>query len=309
MTTRRKLSYGIAIPQVFPDGEIDTSFISHFVSKAESLGYDSLWVQEQSIGKALMLDPILLLTYAASLTNRVKLASAVILTNLSNPIHWAKSLATLDQLSNGRLIVGIGLGMNSTNYPAFGISPERRVSRFEEGISLIKALWTQESVTFHGRFWQMENAYLNPKPLQKPHPPLWFGAQSAPALKRATRLGDGWIAQGSSSTAAFKENAKLLRQSLEQDGKDPLSFPIGKRVYIAVDKNKDTAAKTLQNWFAHRYGNPSRATEVSVYGNEQECIDGLSDILSVGIDVLQLNPIANEIEQAERLSKDILPKL
>lgn len=306
---KKKVDYGIAIPQIFPGGKIDAGYIGDFLRKVEALGYHSVWVQENTLGRANALDPVLLLTYAAALTTRVKLAQAVLVTTLISPVHMAKYMVTLDHLSKGRLIVGVGLGGNFGTYPAFGISPQGRAGRFEEGVKLMKALWTQESVTFQGKFWQLNNATMNPKPLQKPHPPLWFGGASQPAINRAVRLGDGWIAQGSASTVSFKEQAKIVRQALQMQGKDPSRFPIGKRVYIAVDNDRERALHKLEGWFAHRYGRAERAKEVSVFGTVQQCVDGLSEILDVGVDLIQLNPVEDDIEQAEILWRDVIPVL
>jgi len=170
-----KLRFGIAIPQMLPTGRADPGFIANFLRRVESLGYDSVWVQEQILGVMPTLDPIPLLSYASAFSGQLKLGTAVLLTPLTSPIHLAKSLATLDQLCNGRLIVGVGIGGYTDIYPAFGISTDGRARRFEEGIQLLKMLWTEEKVTFQGRFWQMEGISINPKPLQRPHPPIWFG--------------------------------------------------------------------------------------------------------------------------------------
>ncbi len=309
MVNKNKLQFGIAIPQMFSTGEIDLSAISRFLAKVESLGYHSGWVQERMLGGMPSLEPISLLSYAAAFTSRLRLGTSVMLTALRNPIPLAKSLATLDQLSGGRIIVGVGLGGNTAIYPAFGISPRSRVRRFEEGIRLMKKLWTEDKVTFNGRFWQMDGASIAPRPFQKPHPPIWFGAHSESALRRAVRLGDGWMGAGSSSTRTFKEEIKLVRHCLEEEGRDPATLALSKRVYVTIDSNKKRASERLQKWFGDHYGNSSMALEVSVFGNEEECVEGLSEVVSQGIDLLMLNPVYEVTEQAERLARDVLPKL
>ncbi|MEE9324602.1 MAG: LLM class flavin-dependent oxidoreductase [Dehalococcoidia bacterium] len=304
-----KLRFGIAIPQMFPAGRTDSGFIVNFLRRVESLGYDSVWVQEQILGVMPTLDPIPLLSYASAFSGQLKLGTAVLLTPLTSPIHLAKSLATLDQLCNGRLIVGVGIGGYTDIYPAFGISTDGRARRFEEGIQLLKMLWTEERVTFQGRFWQMEGISINPKPLQRPHPPIWFGAHARPALKRAVKMGDGWMGAGSTSTKAFKEHIRLVRQYLQEEGKGQASFPLSKRVYVAVDRDKEGAARKLQEWFGRYYGNPALALEVAVFGSEEECIEGLGEIAQEGVDMLMLNPVYDMMEQAERLAQLVLPKL
>ena len=308
MAKQGELRFGIAIPQVFPGGVIDPAAIARWLVKAESLGYYGGWTQEQVLGTVAALDPVPLLSYAAALTSRMKLGTSVLLTALRNPVPLAKSLATLDQLSQGRLMVGVGLGGHAETYPAFGMTRGGRASRFEEGVQLMKKLWTQNSVTFDGRFTQMDGQSIDPRPLQKPHPPIWVGAGSPRALKRAVRLGDGWMGAGASSIPAFTEEIKLVRQYLEEDGRDPTTFALSKRVYIAVDRNKKRADQKLREWFG-RYSHDPEKISVAVFGSEDECIESLAKIVAEGIDMLMVNPLYDFEEQAERLAKDVLPKL
>jgi alkanesulfonate monooxygenase SsuD/methylene tetrahydromethanopterin reductase-like flavin-dependent oxidoreductase (luciferase family) len=133
-----------------------------FLERAEALGFESAWVVEQVLGAFPCLEPVELLAWAAALTSRIRLGTAVLLTPLRSPVQLAKGLATLDQLSGGRLDVGIGLGGNPKIYPAFGISASRRVARFNEGLRLMRALWTEPRVTFAGEFWQLEDAAMEP---------------------------------------------------------------------------------------------------------------------------------------------------
>ena len=303
------MRFGIAIPQIFPSGVIEPETIAHWLAKAEALGYDSAWVQEQVLGTIATLDPIPLLSYAAAVTQRMKLGTSVMLTGLRNPVLLAKSLATLDQLSQGRLILGVGLGGYADIYSTFGMSRRARAQRFEEGIELIKKLWTQDKVTFKGRFWQLDDQSINPRPLQKPHPPIWFGTRSVEALKRAVRLGDGWMGAGATPTQDFKEEVELLRHLLEEEGRDPATFALSKRVYVAVDSDKNRATDKLRDWFGRYYRDPDMALRVSVIGNEEECAERLGEIAEQDIELLMLNPLYDFEEQAERLAKDVLPKL
>src|SRR5204863_3570873 len=142
---------GIAIPQVFSDTAVDINLIQKFVQKAETLGYDSLWVQESIIGSVPVLEPLSLLTYAAALTSRLRLGTSVMLTVLRNPVQLAKSLSSLDQLSQGRLTVGVGIGGHVPE-ALFGLSSEQRARRFVEGLQVMNALWTQSRATVAGTF-------------------------------------------------------------------------------------------------------------------------------------------------------------
>src|SRR5262249_53338142 len=140
------LRFAIALPQIFGGARVDLAAVQTFLSRVEALGYESVWCQEQILGGAGSLEPVTLLAYAAARTERVRLGVAVLLTPLRSPVQLAKALTTVDQLSAGRLVVGVGLGGRTNIYPAFGISSERRVRRFVEGLEVMKRLWTEERV-------------------------------------------------------------------------------------------------------------------------------------------------------------------
>jgi probable F420-dependent oxidoreductase len=309
MTTGKAVRCGIAIPQDFIDGPIDIPFLHTFLSRAEALGYESAWVQEQIVGAVPILEPVTLLTYAAALTRQLRLGTSVMLTVLRNPIQLAKSLTSLDQLSQGRLTVGVGIGNRRPEDAAFGIPPGRRVRRFVEGIEVMKALWTQPTVTLAGEFWTLEGISQEPKPVQQPHPPLWFGAREPAALRRAVRLGNGWMGAGSSSTADFKAQALTIRGFLADAKRDPATFTISKRVYIAVDANKSRAEERLRTWFGIRYRSADMASRVAVWGGANECLDRISEIVESGAEHLLLNSVFDHMEHLDLFAEEIIPHL
>jgi len=300
---------GISIPQTFAESPIDLQLIREFVPRAEALGYDSLWVQEQMIGDAPILEPVTLLTYAAALTATVRLGTAVLLTAIRNPVELAKSLATLDQLSKGRLVVGVGIGSPHTPHEVFGVPRDRRPRRFVEGLQVMKALWTSPRAAVNGEFWKFENVAMAPKPIQRPHPPIWFGARTELGLKRAVRHGDGWMGPGSSSSAEFVQHVGLIRRFLGETKRDPAKFAISKRVYIAVDDDRDRAERRLRGWFSVRYRNAGMAPRVSIFGSSSECLDRLGELVRAGARHLLMDPVFDQSEQMELLARDIVPKL
>ena len=306
---KSRLTLGVAIPQTVLQGGFDVPKLRAFLARAEALGFESAWVVEQILGGIRSLEPLTLLTWAAACTERLRLAPAVLLTALRSPVHLAKALSSLDHLSGGRLTVGVGLGGNPKIYPAFGLLAARRAARFAEGLRLMKRLWTEERVTFDGEFFKLQNASMQPKPLQKPHPPLWFGGHHPNALKRAVELGDGFIGAGSVSTAGFLEEIALLRRLLKDAGRDPASLPLGKRVYIAVDEDRARAGRRLAEWFGAFYGKPELAAEVCVWGGPEECVDRLAEIVAAGVGFLLLNPVFDEMEHLELFASRIAPKL
>jgi len=302
----RAVKFGIAIPQAFNKQPVDVVLIKNFLQQADTLGYHSVWVQE--VLDASLLEPASLLTYAAALTQNVRLGSAVLLTTLRIPLQMAKTLATLDQLSQGRLIFGAALGSNTQNYPAYGIAAERRLRRFLEGLALIKKLWTEERVSHDGEYWQLHDERLETKPIQRPHPPIWLGGSHPNALRRAVQLGDGWIG-GRTAIDKFKTHVIAVVQILEELNRDPADFMIGKRVYIAVDSNRTRAERKLNQWFSQVYGASDIAGSAAIYGSEQECIDKLGEVVFAGAKLLILNPISDHMEHLEGLAKNILPKI
>ena len=216
----RRMRFAIAIPQFYADGEFDPEAFRAYFARAEELGcFDSAWTQEQGLGAAPQLGPVEAMTYAAACTRRLRLGCVVFVSTLHSPVHLAKSLSSLDQLSRGRLEIGVGTGGKGRPFAAFGVDPQRYVARFTEGLALMKALWTEPRVTFDGEFWQLKDAALEPKPFQKPYPPVWFGASAPSALRRAVRLGDGFFGAGSAPTARFADQVQIVREALAEAGR------------------------------------------------------------------------------------------
>lgn len=309
MLAGKKAKVGIAVPQMFPYGPVDMGLVEKHLRLVESLGYDSVWTQDSVLGTMDTLDPFTLLAFASTVTERVMMGISVLVLPFQNPVHLAKISASLDQLSKGRFILGVGIGGHEEKYPAFGFDANHRVTRFQDTVELIKRLWTEESVTFQDRFWDLKNVSINPKPVQSPRPPIWFGAHAEPALERAVRIGDGWMGAGSSSTGSFKRSIKHIRNYMESVGRDPGTFPMGKRIYIAIDNDKARAGRRLDEWFGGYYHNSDLARKVAVYGSEEEVIDGLGRIIEEEPDMIMFNPVFELLEHAERIAKDIVPKL
>jgi probable F420-dependent oxidoreductase len=297
---------GIAIPQDFIDRPVNMQHVREFVQKAETFGYDSLWVQESIIGNVPVLEPLTLLSYAAALTTRLRLGTSVMVFVLRNPVQLAKSLSSLDQMCHGRLDVGVGIG-GHVNEAIFGLPTEHRIRRFVEGLQVMKALWTEEDAAFSGKYWNFDHVAMSPKPAQQPHPPIWFGARQAPALKRAVQHGNGWMGAGSSSTADFIEQYGQLQRFLEEAQRD--AFAISKRVYIAIDPNRDRAEQRLRKWFGVRYRNADMATRVAIWGSKEECLNKLGELVQAGAQHLMFNPVFDEMTHLQQLAEEVVPQL
>jgi probable F420-dependent oxidoreductase len=304
------MRFAIAIPQFFADGEFDPAAFRAYLTRAEELGFDSAWAQEQVLGSWPQLSPMEAMTYAAACTDQMRLGCVVFVSTLHNPVHLAKSLSTLDQVSRGRIEVGVGTGGRGRPFAAFGVDPDRYVARFTEGIAVMKALWTQPRVTFDGEFWQLHDAAMEPKPFQKPFPPLWFGGAGEPALRRAVRLGTGFFGAGSSPASRFAEQVQVVRKALAEAGRAEESFPIAKRVYIAVDDDPGRARARVNAALERLYRHRSQAIEeAAVTGTPDDCVQELHRVAQVGAELILFTPLFDQREQMERLAATVLPKI
>jgi alkanesulfonate monooxygenase SsuD/methylene tetrahydromethanopterin reductase-like flavin-dependent oxidoreductase (luciferase family) len=172
----------------------------------------------------------------------------------------------------------------------------------------MKALWTESQVTFDGRFWQLEGAALEPKPFQKPHPPIWFGGRHPAALRRAAAHGDGFFGAGSSTTAAFAEQVRTVRAALAERGRDPAGFRFAKRVYIAVDDDAERARVRMAAALERLYGRPG-FEPVAVHGPPDACVRGLREVAEAGAELILFTPFFDQAEQMERLAAEVVPRL
>jgi probable F420-dependent oxidoreductase len=305
------LPCGIEIPQLFFDGPVDMEHIRRFVPKAETLGYDSLWLQERILGIFTMLEPVSLLSYVAAMTTKLRLGISVILLTLRNPVQLAKSFSTLDCMSGGRAVLGVGLGGGhlGSHEEVFGYSREKRVTRFTEAVEVMKLLWTEPRASFQGSFWNFKDVSMEPKPVQKPHLPIWFGGHHENALRRAVKHGDGWMGAGSSSSSAFIRESAIIHRFLDEAKRDPATFGIAKRVYLAVDNDKARAEQRLREWFGRRYKNADLGPRVSIWGSREECTEKIQEIVRAGAQHIVFNPMFDEMEHLDICAKEIMPHL
>ena len=302
------MRFAISIPQQVGEDGFDSGAFRSYLARAEELGFGSAWTQEQVLGSARTLSPLETLTYAAACTDRLRLGCAVFVTPLHNPLHLAKAIASLDQLSRGRVEVGVAAGGRARPFDAFGVDGDRPVARFNEGLALMKACWTEREITFDGRIWKLDGAAMEPKPLQKPHPPIWVGGSHPNGLRRAVRIGDGFFGAGSQTTAAFAEQVQIVRAELVERDRDPSTFAIAKRVYIHVDDDPARARERIAAALAYQYGRGG-LDAVAVAGPPAACVAALRQVAEAGAETILLNPLIDEAEQIERFAAEVIPAL
>ena len=300
MALKDRIPFGISLPHRSPD-PVDMSAVRQVAQRADALGFRDLWVTENTLDHVFCFDSVVVLTYAAAVTTRIRVGVAVVVLPVHNPIYLAHQIATLDYVSNGRAILGVGLG-RPDHYAHFQVPQEGRVRRFREGVELIKALWTEPKVNYRGTFFQLEGGTMAPNPVQKPHPPIWFGVGHPDALRRAATMADGWMGSGGSSTAAFSKSVPMLRAELEKAGRDPKTFPISKRVFLSVHERADVARAELHRWFSVVYHNPEGTDASGVHGTPEQVKERLEELVAKGANHLLLNPVCRYTEQLEALA-------
>lgn len=302
------MKFAIALPQFTADGAFDPDAFGSYLRRAEELGFDSAWAQEAPLGTSPQLSPMETMTYAAACTERLRLGCVVFVTTLHSPVHLAKSLASLDQLSRGRIEIGVGTG-GPRMFSAFGVDPDTYIARFNEGLSLMKELWTRPRVDFDGRFWQLSDAGMEPKPFQKPYPRIWFGANKPAALRRAVRRGGGFFGAGSTPTSEFVEQVPVVREALREEGRDAADFPVAKRIYVTVDDDAERARRRVNEGLERIYGRRSERIEAAaVSGPPARCAAALREVADAGAETVLFTPVDEQAEQMERLAAEVIPQ-
>lgn len=239
------MKFGTVLPQFGPHAREPRvrERLGEIARAADRLGYDVVWTAEHLVfpreirspypygGKFPydVDDPILdvatTLAWVAAQTTRVRLGSSVVVLPYHHPVALAKALATVDVLSGGRLLLGVASGWLREEFELLGVPFAERGARTDEGIALLKHLWTAERIDFQGRFFCLRDAAQAPKPLQKPHPPIWIGGDGAAALRRVARVGDGWVA-APRSREHLAASIATIRREAERAGRDPASIGV-----------------------------------------------------------------------------------
>lgn len=214
--------------------------------RAEELGYASLWTFQRLLFPAesedqrwapqyrSVHDPLVVLAFLAGRTSRVRLGVAVVDMPFYPPIVLAKMAASLDVVSAGRLDLGLGIGWAPEEYAAAGAPYERRGARAEEFLRCLVAIWTQDPASYAGEFYRLPPAYVDPKPVQRPHPPLLLGGFADAALRRAGRLADGWVSGSAADLSRIGESIAVVRDAARQAGRDPAALRFVVRGVVRV---------------------------------------------------------------------------
>ena len=241
------MKVGFFLPQIGPAANADS--IVKVAKRAEELKYDGVWVTDRLLyptnpqtsyyGGALpdpykrVFDPLETLTFAAAHTSRVTLGTSVLDIPFYNPVVLARRLTTLDVFSGGRLRVGFGLGWSKDEYDATGADMKTRGKRADEFIDVLRAIWTTDPAEFHGKYFQLPKSIIQPKPVQKPHPPIYLAAFSRRAMKRTAMVADGWMPVGM-TVEQLKSTSTQLRSTVKELGRNPANVKVIARYNFAL---------------------------------------------------------------------------
>jgi alkanesulfonate monooxygenase SsuD/methylene tetrahydromethanopterin reductase-like flavin-dependent oxidoreductase (luciferase family) len=292
MALKDQVTLGMSLPHRSPE-PIDMRVVRQVAQRADALGFRDLWVTENTLDHVFSFDPVVILTYAATVPTSIRVGVSVAVLPVQNPIHVAHQFATLDYASNGRAILGVGLGRDQ-HYTEFRVPREHRIRRFREEVELIKALWTEPKVSYRGSIYQLETGAMSPRPVQKPHPPIWLGGGHPDAIRRAAVMADGWMGAGGSSHADFAR----LRPCCASISRRRAAIPaFDLEAGVLVGRARRRRADRAEPLVAVVYRNPA-GTDARHSGNPEQICERLEELVSWS-EPSPLNPVSQHAEPRE----------
>ncbi|WP_307823473.1 LLM class flavin-dependent oxidoreductase [Nocardioides nitrophenolicus] len=241
------MRFGIMASHQYPHADDLGTHLSDLfgtVELAAELGYDSVWTINHFQSNLATPQPISMLASLIPRSGEMTLGTGILLLPLFHPVHVAEEFATLDHLSGGRVVLGVGAGYRENEFAAFGVDPETRFRRFDESLRVIRALWSGEPVDHDGEFYPLHDASIGIRPLTPGGPPIWVGAGGKKAVRRAARLGDAWYAPGNAPSKTFlPDHLAVYDQALVEAGKDTVDVerPVGVELYCAPSDERAVA--------------------------------------------------------------------
>jgi len=295
--------------------------ILSFAQKAESLGYDSLSVNDHVVFRTSWLDAISTLSAVAAITNEIKLGTSILNIVVRNPVICAKALSTIDILSSGRLFaVGVGPGSHKGDYDICGIPFEERWKRFTEALQVLQIVWKNNNkkqknstlTNYSGKYYRFEKVSVQPKPFQKPHPPIYIGSwgSSEAGLKRVAKYGDGWMASAYNITPdKFKVKWKILLSYRQALGKDIQSFENSvMSMFGYIDNDRNRAHRMAKDVLSPALGRHTEELEsLLLFGSPDHCLEKIRALSEAGVKRIHFWPVSDYLEQIEIFRNEIVP--
>lgn len=302
------VSFGISCSGQPPDVQFGIARM------AEERGFDSIWCGDHLSFHNPIYESLTLLASYTGITKRIKLGTAVYLLALRSAAVAAKVTSTLDVLSGGRLIFGVGVGgENPKEFELAGVPHRERGARVTEAIDVVRALWRDTPATFKGRFTSFENVSIDPKPVQKPGPPIWIGGRSDAALARAGRQGDGWVSYVIHAER-YRQSVDKIRMAAQAAGRSADDIVMAHLTFIAVGRDGDRARRQWIERISKRYAQDFTplADKYGVFGTPDQCIEQIERFRAAGCSYFILSPSCppeEEREQLEMMAAEIVPRV
>jgi len=296
------MDYGAHLPLIRFDGQPwSLRSLLEYTETAERLGFRALAVNDHLLFARPWLDGPTALAAVLARTGQMELATTVALPIVRGPVALAKSMAAIDLLSGGRLVVGLGPGSSARDYAAVGIPFEERWKRLGEAVLMMRALWHEDGSSFEGEFYSTEGIVLEPRPAQQPGPPIWIGSWGSEAgLRRTARLGEGWLASAYNSTPEQFAGARLrLGKHLRAAGKDPARFPNAiATMFFHVTEDRATAERIIREVLSRMLNRPEEELDKRLLvGPAEECAKKLTAYQAAGVQRIFLWPVKDELRQ------------
>ena len=310
MSPKPKL--GLLVSTRYPGPMPRTEELITFFRRAEELGFHSLWVIDRPLHKINLPHPLTILTYAAAVTSKIRLGTAAILLSLRQPVEMARQVATLDALAGGRVTLGVTLGGRPDEYEAMGVPMSQRLGRMVEGITVLKRLWTEEDVTFHGRYFSLEKANIAPKPPQPGGVPIIIGTSSDVGRRRTGRIADGWVTGGHDTPEGFARSWGIIQEAAQEAGRDPSKLINVKTIYVNVDADKERARRELKEWLASYYGElpfQADADKYAAFGHPREITQAVLAFGEAGAQTVALGMPWPDVNKLEWIAAEVMPAL
>ena len=289
-------------------GLSDARALGALAAEAEALGFDSLWAGDHVAFPAPIIDPLQVLACCASHTRRVRLGTCVYLLPLRHPTVVAKMVASLDYLSEGRVIFGIGVGGEfPAEFAASGVPVSERGARTNEAIGVLRALWGTDQVDHSGRFFRVGPVQLKPPPVQAGGPPIWVGGRADAALRRTARCGDGYVGY-LLTPEGFAERMARIRALARELGRGAQPITAATMAFACIDDDREAALQRAATILGAMYGRDMRsvAARYCIVGSADECRAKVRDFAAAGVEHLILTPLATGdgvTEQVRALAK------
>jgi probable F420-dependent oxidoreductase len=301
--------FGIGLPNGFPRSAVNSTEYLAVAERAEAYGYDSVWGGDHIVFHIPRFEIFTTLAAVAARTTRIHVGPAVLLLCLRNPVHVAQSVATLDHISGGRFILGVGVGgEHPKEFMASGVPVNQRGPRTNEALEVLRRLWTGEPTAFAGKYYRFDEIAVLPSPLQKPHPPIWIGGRSDAALKRTAKYGQAW-APAFVTPEKFQEGLGRLAGYCREYGRDPKEVQPTVYFFANVGTSREAAWAEAGEFLSKNYNIPSAPfARLTVHGTPEECSAHTRRFIEAGAEhVVVRFASANPLEQLDRWTQDVLP--